>query len=110
MRYATIVRSSIAFEVEELVVRERERSLDQALDVESPFVDEDAWLHERCVDNVVILVRGDPRRDAGKRIDRRIRSRDIHAGTQAARGRGDVAEPTRANGGDPRERKRHDRD
>ncbi len=98
------------FEVEELVVRQRERRFDQALDVESPLVDEHAWLHERRVDDVVVLVRGDARRDAGKRVHRGIGRRDIGARSQTPSRRCGVAEAARADRGDPGERQRNDRD
>src|SRR5207248_10585708 len=76
----------------------------------SPIIDEDAWLHERRIDRVVILIRGDSRSDARQRVDRGIRGCDVGSGPKTPRGRGDIAQSARADRRDPRERERHDRD
>jgi hypothetical protein len=85
-------------EIEQLVVGERERRFDRPGDVEPPRRDVDAWLHERRVDGVVILVRGDAWRDPRERVDVRVRRRKRRALHETTRRRGKVAEP-RAHGG-----------
>src|SRR5581483_7266124 len=72
-------------EDEQLVVGDRVRALDVAGDLELPRRGIDARLHERRVDGVVILVRGDTWRDAGEGVDRWIGRRDRRALREAAR-------------------------